>query len=173
VNSLADGGLSAPICGITTTRSGRIGLFPDGNAGWAEVAFGAVDATADLKYDGRIVFVRWSGFDEGDKISPDGSVELQADGSVSLSKMATTLSSPRAASDFFNSLLGDPLDRPGMAKDRHLGGLGAAHRWAYKLQPHRRRTFSDRAIPALPPSSGTSSGAISHYSTPSRTFSRR
>ena len=93
--------------------------------------------------------------------------------SHSLSKMATTLSSPRAASDFFNSLLGDPLDRPGMAKDRHLGGLGAAHRWAYKLQPHRRRTFSDRAIPALPPSSGTSSGAISHYSTPSRTFSRR
>jgi hypothetical protein len=83
-HSLADGGLSAPICGITTTRSGRTGLFPDGNAGWAEVAFGAVDATADLKYDGRIVFVRWSGFDEGDKISPDGSVELQADGSVKI-----------------------------------------------------------------------------------------
>ncbi len=44
---------------------------------------------------------------------------------------------------------------------------------AHKLQPHRRRTFSDRAIPALPPSSGRSSGAISHCSTPSGTFSRR
>jgi len=58
--------------------------FQIGNHGWAEFAFGAVKATAELE-DGRcIVFFRWSGFDEGDEISGHGSAELQDDGSIEI-----------------------------------------------------------------------------------------
>jgi hypothetical protein len=47
--------------------------------GWAEFAFGAVEATAELEYGRTIVFFRWTGFDEGDEISGDGSAELEDD----------------------------------------------------------------------------------------------
>jgi hypothetical protein len=58
--------------------------FQIGNQGWAEFAFGAVDATAELEYGQRIVFFRWSGFDEGDAIGGSGSAELQDDGSLEI-----------------------------------------------------------------------------------------
>ena len=50
--------------------------------GWAEFAFGAIEATAELEYGRTIVFFRWTGFDEGDEISGDGSAELQDDGTI-------------------------------------------------------------------------------------------
>jgi len=52
--------------------------------GWAEFGFGAVDATAELEYGRRIIFFRWSGFDEGDAIGGEGSAELQDDGSLEI-----------------------------------------------------------------------------------------
>jgi hypothetical protein len=55
-----------------------------GNDGWAEFAFGAVSATAELEYGRCIVFFRWSGFDERDEISVDGSAEVQNDGSIEI-----------------------------------------------------------------------------------------
>jgi hypothetical protein len=55
-----------------------------GNDGWAEFAFGAVNATGELEYGPRIVSFRWNGFDEGDEISGTGSVELQRDGSIKI-----------------------------------------------------------------------------------------
>jgi hypothetical protein len=55
-----------------------------GNDGRAEFAFGAVNATAELEYSRCIVFFRWSGFDEGDEISGDGSAELQDNGSIEI-----------------------------------------------------------------------------------------
>jgi len=36
----------------------------------------------ELEYSRSIVFFRWSGFDEGDEISGEGSAELQDDGTV-------------------------------------------------------------------------------------------
>jgi len=39
-------------------------------------------ATAELEYGRTIVFFRWTGFDEGDEISGDGSAELQDDGTI-------------------------------------------------------------------------------------------
>ena len=58
--------------------------FRIGDEGWAEFAFGAVDATAELEYGRSVVFFRWSGFDEGDMISGSGSAELQDDGSIEI-----------------------------------------------------------------------------------------
>ena len=55
-----------------------------GNAGRGEFAFGAVNATMELEYSRSIVFFRWSGFDEGDEVSGDGSAELQDDGTVEI-----------------------------------------------------------------------------------------
>jgi hypothetical protein len=52
-----------------------------GNDGWAEFAFSAVNATAELEYGPSIVSFRCSGFDEGDEISGSGSLALQRDGS--------------------------------------------------------------------------------------------
>ena len=55
-----------------------------GRDGWAELAFGCVTAGGELEYSQTIVFFRWSGFDEGDEISGDGSAELQDDGSIEI-----------------------------------------------------------------------------------------
>jgi hypothetical protein len=52
--------------------------------GWAEFAFGCVTAGGELEYSRTIVFFRWSGFDEGDAVSGDGSAELQDDGSIEI-----------------------------------------------------------------------------------------
>jgi hypothetical protein len=58
--------------------------FQIGAADRAEFRFGAVDATAELEYGGRIIFFHWSGFDEGDAIGGDGSAELQDDDSLEI-----------------------------------------------------------------------------------------
>ena len=58
--------------------------FQIGAEGWAEFAFGVVDATAELEYGQRIVFFRWGGFDEGDQIAGGGSAELQDDGALKI-----------------------------------------------------------------------------------------
>jgi hypothetical protein len=42
--------------------------------GRGEFAFGAVNATIELKSRRGIVFFRWSGFDEGDEVSGSGSI---------------------------------------------------------------------------------------------------
>ncbi|HTO65651.1 MAG TPA: hypothetical protein VMM15_30875 [Bradyrhizobium sp.] len=55
-----------------------------GKAGRGEFAFGAVNATMELEYSHSIVFFRWSGFDEGDEVSGDGSAELQDDGTIEI-----------------------------------------------------------------------------------------
>lgn len=54
------------------------------DTGSAEFNFGAVEATAELKYGRTIVFFRWTGFDERDEISGDGSAELQDDGTIEI-----------------------------------------------------------------------------------------
>ena len=58
--------------------------FQIGAEGWAEFTLGAVDATAELEYGRRIVFFRWSGFDEGDAIAGGGSAELHDDGALEI-----------------------------------------------------------------------------------------
>ena len=58
--------------------------FQIANNGWAEFVFGAINATGELEYGRRIVFFRWSGFDEGDEICGNGSAELQDDGSIEI-----------------------------------------------------------------------------------------
>lgn len=55
-----------------------------GDDGWAEFRFGALAATGELAYSRTVVFLRWTGFDEGDEISGDGSAELQDDGSLEI-----------------------------------------------------------------------------------------
>jgi hypothetical protein len=55
-----------------------------GNDGWAEFAFGAVTAGGELGYSRTIVHFRWTGFDEGDEISGEGSAELRDDGSLEI-----------------------------------------------------------------------------------------
>jgi hypothetical protein len=58
--------------------------FRLGNDGWAEFAFGAVNATAELECSRTVVSFRWTGFDEGDEISGHGSAELQDNGSLEI-----------------------------------------------------------------------------------------
>ena len=58
--------------------------FRVGRDGWAQFALGAAEATAEIEYGRTIVFLRWSGFDEGDQISGNGSAELQDDGSLKI-----------------------------------------------------------------------------------------
>jgi hypothetical protein len=55
-----------------------------GKNGRGEFAFGVVNATMELEYSRSIVFFRWTGFDEGDEISGEGSAELQDDGTVEI-----------------------------------------------------------------------------------------
>jgi hypothetical protein len=54
------------------------------NDGWAEFAFGAVNATAELEWSRTVVSCRWAGFDEGEEISAHGSAELQDNGSLEI-----------------------------------------------------------------------------------------
>jgi hypothetical protein len=57
-----------------------------GDQGWAEFAFGRVEGSAELEYGQRIVFFRWTGFDEGDAIGGSGSAEFQDDGSLEIER---------------------------------------------------------------------------------------
>jgi hypothetical protein len=54
-----------------------------GRDGRAEFAFGCITAGGEIEYSQTIVFFCWSGFDEGDEISGDGS-ELQDDGTIEI-----------------------------------------------------------------------------------------
>ena len=47
-----------------------------------EFAFGAVEATMDLKYARTMISFKWEGFDEGDRVSGTGSAKLMEDGSL-------------------------------------------------------------------------------------------
>jgi len=86
----------------------RPAYFRVGSGGWAEFAFGAVEATAEVEYGRTIVFLRWSGFDEGDQISGNGSAELQDDGSLKI-ELSFDNGDDAPPVDFFNGLLGsDP-----------------------------------------------------------------
>jgi hypothetical protein len=55
-----------------------------GAGGWAEFSFGALIATAELEYGRRVIFLHWSGFDEGDAVGGEGSAELQDNGSLEI-----------------------------------------------------------------------------------------
>ncbi len=55
-----------------------------GDDGWAEFAFGVVQASGEIEYSRTIVFFRWQGFDEGDEVSGEASAELQEDGSLEI-----------------------------------------------------------------------------------------
>ena len=55
-----------------------------GSNGSVEFAFGCVTASGELEYSRTIVFFRWSGFDEGDEVSGDGSAELQDNGTIEI-----------------------------------------------------------------------------------------
>jgi hypothetical protein len=52
--------------------------------GWAEFAFGALTAGGEIEYSRTTVFFRWNGFDEGDEISGEASVELNDDGTIEI-----------------------------------------------------------------------------------------
>lgn len=54
------------------------------DSGWAELAFGALQAGGEIEYSKNIVFFSWNGFDEGDEISGEASAELQDDGSLEI-----------------------------------------------------------------------------------------
>jgi hypothetical protein len=93
--SSAGGGSSRPTCGIAPIwiSVGPANLHI-GDDGRTEFAFGAVHATAELRWAPKTVFSRWTGFDEGDEITGDGSAELQLDSTIEIAR------------DFFNSPLG-------------------------------------------------------------------
>ena len=55
-----------------------------GRDGRAEFAFGAVTAGGQIEYSRTTVFFRWNGFDEGDEISGEASVELSDDGTIEI-----------------------------------------------------------------------------------------
>lgn len=55
-----------------------------GRDGRAEFAFGALTAGGAIEYCQTAVFFRWNGFDEGDEISGEASVELNDDGSIDI-----------------------------------------------------------------------------------------
>jgi len=52
--------------------------------GRGEIAFGALQASLDLKYGQSTVFFTWAGFDEMDEVRGSGSAELLDDGSVEI-----------------------------------------------------------------------------------------
>ena len=49
-----------------------------------EIAFGALQAGLDLSYGPNMVFFTWTGFDEMDEVTGDGSAELLDDGSIEI-----------------------------------------------------------------------------------------
>lgn len=64
------------LCGpatITITRRGQ-----------GEIAFGALQAGLDIEYSRSSIGFTWTGFDEMDEVSGDGSAELHDDGSIEI-----------------------------------------------------------------------------------------
>jgi hypothetical protein len=70
--------------GSRLPRYGELAYLHIGGDGWAEFAFGCFAAGGELEYSQTIVFFHWSGFDEGDAVSGDGSAELQDDGTIEI-----------------------------------------------------------------------------------------
>ncbi len=52
--------------------------------GHGDFAFGCVNGGLDCEYSRRIIFFNWRGFDEMDKVSGDGSAEIDDDGSLEI-----------------------------------------------------------------------------------------
>ncbi|MEJ2459292.1 MAG: hypothetical protein P8Y58_14570 [Novosphingobium sp.] len=50
----------------------------------ANIAFGAMQASLDIRYSATLVFFTWEGFDEMDEVSGDGDAELLDDGSIEI-----------------------------------------------------------------------------------------
>jgi len=55
-----------------------------GSDGHGEIAFGALQAGLEISYATTTAFFTWSGFDEMDEVTGDGSVELLDDGSLEI-----------------------------------------------------------------------------------------
>ena len=76
--------------------------------GRGEFAFGAINATMELRYGQRIVFFNWTGSTKATRPAAQVPPNLKTTApskSSYRSTTATTPSSKRAANDFFNSLL--------------------------------------------------------------------
>lgn len=58
-----------------------ITIAADGNG---KIAFGALQASLNLEYSPSMVFFTWSGFDEIDEVTGDGSAELLDDHSIEI-----------------------------------------------------------------------------------------
>ena len=55
-----------------------------GSDGHGEIAFGALQAGLEISYGKTVAFFTWSGFDEMDEVTGDGSAELLDDGSLEI-----------------------------------------------------------------------------------------
>ena len=55
-----------------------------GSGGHGEIAFGAFQAGLDISYGTTTAFFTWSGFDEMDEVTGDGSVERLDDGTLEI-----------------------------------------------------------------------------------------
>jgi hypothetical protein len=55
-----------------------------GADGRGEIAFGAMRATLDAEYGPTSIAFTWSGFDEMDEVSGEGTAELLDDGSIEI-----------------------------------------------------------------------------------------
>lgn len=55
-----------------------------GSDGHGEIAFGAFQAGLDISYGKTVAFFTWSGFDEMDEVTGDGSAKLLDDGSLEI-----------------------------------------------------------------------------------------
>lgn len=55
-----------------------------GAEGRGEIAFGAMQATLDLEYGPTSIAFTWTGFDEMDEVSGEGTAELLADGAIEI-----------------------------------------------------------------------------------------
>ena len=55
-----------------------------GAEGRGEITFGAMQATLDIEYSRSSIGFAWTGFDEGDEISGEGTAELLDDGFIEI-----------------------------------------------------------------------------------------
>ena len=55
-----------------------------GDDGRGEIAFGAFQASLDVKYRRESIRFTWEGWDEGDQVSGDGTAELLDDDSIEI-----------------------------------------------------------------------------------------
>jgi len=70
--------------GSRLSRPLRLGDDTIGDDRHGEIAFGAFQASLDIKYGRESIGFTWEGWDEGDQVSGDGSAELLDDGSIEI-----------------------------------------------------------------------------------------